>query len=88
MRNFNIKYTNESPNRIYEIHGKVSVNELQILEQQIKDNEANVCNSGRGLYSFSVIPTCGDEAMILTKGAEYTKGHGYIVTLTNYDPNC
>ena len=49
MRDFSIKYTNESPNRIYEIHGAVTISELQILEQQIKDNEKKMyANTGEG----------------------------------------
>jgi hypothetical protein len=88
MRDFSIKYTSESPNRIYEIHGAATISELQILEQQIKDNEKNVCKHGRGLYSFTVVAVSGGDTMILNKGSEYVSGHNYILTLRNYDPNC
>lgn len=88
MQGFTIKYTNEGPNKIYEINGRVTISELQILEQQIKSNEKNVCKHGRGLYSFKVLAVSGEDTMILSKDSEYVSGHNYILTLLNYDPNC
>jgi len=87
MRGLEIKYTNEVPNRIFEINGKVTINELQELERQIKANSENVCKHGTGLYHFRVFVTSGADTMILTSGAEYRKGHEFILTMINYDPN-
>ena len=88
MKDFMIKYTNESPSGIYEIQGMVSINELQVLEQQIKDNEKNVCKNGRGLYSFEVLVSSGRDKMILSKDSKYVTGSNYILILRNYDSNC
>ena len=87
MHEFSIKYTNEGPNMIYEINGRVTIHDLQILEQQIKGNEKNVCKHGRGVYSFDVLLVSGDDTMILNPEAEYANGHRYILTLRKYDPN-
>ena len=88
MREFNIRYTNEGPNKIYHIDGAVSVCELQGLQEKIKANEENICSSGRGLYHFRVLVFSGDPAMILSPSSEYTDGGSFILIMTKYDPNC
>ena len=88
MKDFRIKYTNESPSGIYEIQGMVSINELQVLERKIKDNENNVCNYGRGLYSFEVLVTPDGDKIILSEDSKYVSGSNYILILLDYDPNC